>query len=104
MFHLNYFPFINVLDNLITCTKCSISTDLTMASSSEPNVGIDIKEEMEKPYVKAYRSQFKEKDVSDETLVTAIELLSRINGGKSHINCVHGYTATEYLNLADYKI
>lgn len=56
-----------------------------MTSSSEANVGIDIKEEMEKPYVKAYRAHFDEKEVSDEKLVTAIKLMSRLDGGKSHI-------------------
>lgn len=50
-----------------------------MASSPERN----IQEEMKKPYVKAFTSEF---EVSDDKLVEAIKYLDRLAGGKLHSN------------------
>lgn len=60
-----------------------MTSNLTMASSPEPNFGVNIQEEMNEPYVKAIRSQF---DVPDDKLVEAIEYLGRLVGGKLHSN------------------
>lgn len=50
-----------------------------MTSSPEPHFGVNIEEEMNQSYVKAYRSEF---DVPDDKLVEAIEYLGRLVGGK----------------------
>lgn len=60
-----------------------MTSDLTMASSPEPNFGVNIQEEMDEPYVDAYKSQF---DVPYDKLVEAIEYLDRLDGGKLHSN------------------
>lgn len=56
-----------------------MTSNLTMASSPEPHFGVNIEEEMNQSYVKAYRSEF---DVPDDKLVEAIEYLGRLPGGK----------------------
>lgn len=50
-----------------------------MTSSPEPHFWVNIEEEMNQSYVKAYRSEF---DVPDDKLVEAIEYLGRLVGGK----------------------
>lgn len=60
-----------------------MTSNLTMTSSPERNFGFDIQEEMNEPYVKAYRSQF---DVPYDKLAEAIEYLDRLVGGKLHSN------------------
>lgn len=54
-----------------------------MASSPERNFGVNIQEEMKKPYVEAYTSEF---EVSDDILVEAIVYLDGLPGGKLHLN------------------
>lgn len=54
-----------------------------MASSPERNIGVNIQEEMKKPYVKAFTSEF---EVSDDKLVEAIKYLDGLAGGKFHSN------------------
>lgn len=60
-----------------------MTSNLTMTSSPECNFGVNIQEEMNEPYVKAYRSQF---DVPYDILAEAIEYLDRLVGGKLHSN------------------
>lgn len=55
-----------------------MTSNLTMTSSPECNFGVNIQEEMNEPYVKAYRSQF---DVPYDKLAEAIEYLDRLVGG-----------------------
>lgn len=63
-------------------------TSNTMASSPEPHFGVNIEEEMNQSYVKAYRSQF---DVPDDKLVEAFKYMVRLVGGRLHLNlkCSH---------------
>ena len=51
--------------------------------SSEPQPEVNIEEELRCDYVKEFRSQFNEDDVSEEKLVTAIMYLNTLRGGKS---------------------
>lgn len=55
-----------------------VTSNLTMASSPERNFGVNIQEEMKKPYVKAFTSEF---EVSDDKLVEAIKYLDGLAGG-----------------------
>ena len=52
-------------------------------ASSEPQPEVNIEEELRCDYVKEFRLQFNEDDVSEEKLVTAIMYLNTLRGGKS---------------------
>ena len=52
-------------------------------ASSEPQPEVNIGEELRCDYVKEFRLQFNEDDVSEEKLVTAIMFLNTLRGGKS---------------------
>ena len=56
---------------------------LLSPASSEPQPEVNIEEELRCDYVKEFRLQFNEDDVSEEKLVTAIMYLNTLRGGKS---------------------
>ena len=51
--------------------------------SSEPQPEVNIEDELRCDYVKEFRSQFNEDDVSEQKLVTTIMYLNTLRGGKS---------------------
>ena len=56
---------------------------LLSPASSEPQPEVNIEEELRCDYIKEFRLQFNEDDVSEEKLVTAIMYLNTLSGGKS---------------------
>ena len=56
---------------------------LLPSASSEPQTEVNIEEELRCDYVKEFRSQFNEDNVSEKKLVTAIMYLNTLRGGKS---------------------
>jgi hypothetical protein len=71
-----------------------------MFSSSGPQSEVDMEEEMRMPYVVAFRTQVEEEMVSDEELMTAIQYLNTLKGGKSSLQPYSTSTPSREVNLA----
>ena len=60
-------------------------------ASSEPQPELNVEEELRREYVKEFRLQFDEEDVSEEKLINAILYLNTLRGGKSFNTGVYIY-------------
>lgn len=71
--------------NASTCCRAGVPCYLLSQSSSGPQSEVNIEEELRRSYVEAFRTLYGVEDVTNEDLVTGIQYLNTLNGGKFSI-------------------